>query len=276
MLTICPTPIGNLGDVSARQLEALGRAEVIACEDTRVTGKLLELLGIPRVEGRPRLLSYHDHNEQGRVSSILDLLREGVHVVLVSDAGTPGIADPGFRLIEAVREAGLKLEVLPGACAAIVALVASGFPTDQFEFSGFLASKQHARREFLTAWRGGTLVLYESPQRLEDLLSDVEHCHPGTRVFVGRELTKLHEEHLRGTCNEVIQMLNGRDRVRGECVVVLHRPPAPPEDEKARALTQRLTQSGLAPRQIKEIVSDVFGANRSDIFRWMEEAKGKA
>ncbi len=276
MLTICPTPIGNLGDISARQLEALRRAEVIACEDTRVTGKLLELLGIPRVEGRPRLLSYHDHNEQGRVSTVLELLREDVNVVLVSDAGTPGIADPGFRLIEAVREEGLPLEVLPGACAAIVALVAAGFPTDQFEFAGFLSSKQNARREFLTAWRGGTLVLYESPQRLEDLLDDVELCHPETRVFVGRELTKLHEEHLRGTCEDIRQKLAGRDRVRGECVVVLHRAPSPPEDEKARALTQRLTQAGLAPRAIKEIVSEIFGANRSDIFRWMEEAKGRA
>lgn len=274
MLIVCPTPIGNLGDISRRQLEALRDAELIACEDTRVTGKLLELLGIQRVEGRPRLVSYHEHNERERSDEVLQQLLNGVRVTLVSDAGTPGIADPGYRLISLAQEHGLEVVVLPGPCAAIVALVASGFPTDRFEFWGFLPAKGKARQDELGRWGGGTLVLYESPQRLSALLQDLEATHPESMVFVARELTKKFEEHFRGATGEVLKLLEGKT-LKGECVVVVRGPNRVQDTSGARELTISLLEEGLSPAQIKRIVSHTFGSNKSLIFEWMEEGKAK-
>jgi 16S rRNA (cytidine1402-2'-O)-methyltransferase len=146
MLTICPTPIGNLADVTERQRNALASADVIACEDTRTTGKLLQLLGISREDGRPRLVSYHEHNEAERIDELIETARAD-EVVLVSDAGTPAISDPGFRLVRAARAAGVDATVLPGPVAAVLALVGSGLPADRWTFAGFLPSRDKARRD---------------------------------------------------------------------------------------------------------------------------------
>jgi len=274
MLTVCPTPIGNLGDTSQRQLEALRDADLIACEDTRVTGKLLELLGVPRVDGRPRLVSYHDHNERERSAEVIQHLLNGVRVTLVSDAGTPGIADPGYRLISQAQELGIEVVVLPGPCAAIVALVASGFPSDRFDFWGFLPPKAKARQDELRSWGGGTLVLYESPQRLSALLEDVLETHPESQVFVARELTKKFEEHFRGKTSDVLGRLQDKT-LKGECVVVVRAPIRVQDVSGARDLTLSLVEEGLSPAQIKRIVSNAFGSNKSQVFEWMEEAKSK-
>lgn len=272
MLTVCPTPIGNLGDVTSRQVAALRAAHTIACEDTRVTGKLLQLIGIQRENGRPRLVSNHDHNESARVEELIALMENGESVVLVSDAGTPGVADPGFRLISAAQDRGIRVDVLPGACAAIVGLVASGFPSDRFEFRGFLSPKSQARRAELESWQGGTLVLYESPQRLKSLLEDVSEVCGDCMVFVGRELTKLHEEHLRGNPAEVLAKVAAKT-IKGECVVVLHAPYKEQDDALGRKLVAELVSAGLAPQAIKTIVSQTLGVQKSLVYSWIEDQK---
>ncbi|MBA2660876.1 MAG: 16S rRNA (cytidine(1402)-2'-O)-methyltransferase [Bradymonadaceae bacterium] len=279
MLIVCPTPIGNLSDITARQRDALSAAEIIACEDTRETGKLLERLGIVRVDGVPALVSYHEHNEQARVSSLVAALQQGKRVVLVSDAGTPAISDPGFRLVRAAVEAGLAITALPGPVAAMVALSASGLPTDRFFFEGFLPSKQGARRKRLSVLDalGVSVVLYESPHRVIVLLEDVVEVLGAQReVCVARELTKLHEEYLRGTADAVRSTLSARERVRGEFVVIL----GPRVDEDPAAAEEReeaidskileLLEEGMRPRGIKEVVSALFGLAKSEIYERIE------
>lgn len=272
MLTVCPTPIGNLGDVTSRQVAALRSAHTIACEDTRVTGKLLQLVGIQRENGRPRLVSNHDHNESSRVEELVALMESGESVVLVSDAGTPGVADPGFRLISAAQDRGIRVDVLPGACAAIVGLVASGFPSDRFEFRGFLSPKSQARRTELESWEGGTLILYESPQRLKSLLEDISEVCGQCVVFVGRELTKLHEEHLRGSPSQILGKL-GEKTVKGECVVVLHAAYREHDDALGRKLVAELVSAGISPQSIKTIVSRTLGVQKSQVYTWIEDQK---
>ncbi|MFU8806620.1 MAG: 16S rRNA (cytidine(1402)-2'-O)-methyltransferase [Bradymonadaceae bacterium] len=279
MLIVCPTPIGNLGDVTQRQREALAAADVIACEDTRTTGKLLELLGIERMEGRPVLWSYHEHNERERVAGLLERLSGGEKVVLVSDAGTPTISDPGYRLVDAARKQGIEVVALPGPVAAMVALSASGLPTDRFFFEGFLPQRQGARRTRLEAigGLGVTTIMYESPHRLLALLEDVEEVLGAAReVCVGRELTKLHEEYIRGPVHDVRGELARRDKIRGECVVLmapeLAREPAD-QDAQIDAKITELLDEGMRPRSIKEIVSALFDTPKSQIYSRIEYIK---
>jgi 16S rRNA (cytidine1402-2'-O)-methyltransferase len=213
-LVIVATPIGNLSDVSPRALETLRSADLIACEDTRQTLKLLNHYGIKKT-----LVSYHDFNEEKKAAEFGEKIRQGQTIVLVSDAGTPGISDPGFRLVRYCREHGLSVSIIPGPNAAIAALAASGLPTDEFYFAGFLPSKKTARREKLEALRAlrATLVLYEAPHRMEETLADVFEILGDREACVARELTKLHEEFLFGTISEI------REKVKplGEFVIVL-------------------------------------------------------
>ena len=283
MLTICPTPIGNLDDLSARQRRALASADVIACEDTRRTGKLLELVGVERVDGRPRLLSYHEHNELERLDEILDALGAGEHVVLTSDAGTPTIADPGYRLVAAAAEAGFEMEVLPGPSAVVTAISGSGLPTDRFLFEGFLPSKSKARRDRLgeLAAHPYTVVCYESPYRIVETLDDVcEICGEERRIVVARELTKMHEEFLRGTAGDVHNELAGRDELHGEFVLLV----APSEsevddqallDQKVDEKIAELLDKGMRPRGIKEVVSELYDVRRSELYDRIERVKGE-
>ena len=218
MLVLVPTPVGNLGDITVRALATLREADVVACEDTRTTGKLFQHFGIDT----PRL-SFHVHNEHGRAAQLVARMEAGETVALVSDAGTPGISDPGFLLVRAAAEAGVRVEVLPGPTAFVPALVASGLPTDRFVFEGFLPHKK-GRQTRLIALAGEprTVVLYESPHRLVKLLGQLaEHCGPDRPAAVAREISKLHEETRRGTLAELAAHYGAQAKVRGEIVVVL-------------------------------------------------------
>jgi 16S rRNA (cytidine1402-2'-O)-methyltransferase len=216
-LYLVATPIGNLEDITLRAVRTLRDCDVVAAEDTRRTGQLLRHLGISRP-----LISCFQHNEARRAGEILQRLERGERVALVTDAGSPGISDPGERVVRAVLTAGYRVEPVPGACALIAALTASGLPADEFHFVGFLPHKPGQRRKRLEALRslGGTQVLYESPYRVERLLGELGELFPDRPVVVARELTKKFEQFLRGTPGE-LQAHVRQHPIKGECVVLV-------------------------------------------------------
>ena len=218
-LYLVATPIGNLEDITLRALRVLKEVDVIACEDTRQTQKLLNHYGIST-----RTISYHEHNEMTRAAELVKELQEGASVALVTDAGMPGISDPGFRLISLAIRHHLPVVPIPGASAFLAALVASGLPTDSFRFSGFLPAKRGERRAALEAIKTSprTQVFYEAPHRLVEALSDVAEVMGKDRhVVLAREVTKLHEEFLRGRAREVLETLKSRDGVKGEITLLI-------------------------------------------------------
>jgi 16S rRNA (cytidine1402-2'-O)-methyltransferase len=214
VLFIVATPIGNLSDISSRALDTLRSVDLIACEDTRQTIKLLNHFGIQKP-----LVSYHDFNEEKKASELGSKIQGGLKVALVSDAGMPAISDPGYRLVRFCRENGLDVIPIPGANAAITALAASGLPSDEFFFAGFLPSKRSARHEKLESLRSfrSTLVFYEAPHRVEEVLEDMEKTLGDREVCIARELTKLHEECLFGKLSEI----RSRVKALGEFVIVV-------------------------------------------------------
>ncbi len=218
-LYLVATPIGNLGDISLRALEVLKASDVIACEDTRQTGKLLLLLGI---SGK-RLISYHDHNAQIVGESILERLRKGERVALVSDAGTPLISDPGYRLVQSCLEEELYVTALPGASALLTALQLSGLPSHRFLFEGFLPNKKTARRKTLLELKSipATLIFYESPKRLKETLKDMLFVLGNCRGAVLRELTKKFEQTIRGSLEELVNHYEESGNPKGEIVIVI-------------------------------------------------------
>ena len=224
-LYLVATPIGNLEDITLRALRVLKECTVVAAEDTRRTGQLLKHFGISKP-----LLSYFQFNEAKRSEEIIERLRRGEMVALVTDAGSPGISDPGERVVRAARGAGLRVEPVPGPCALVAALTASGLATDEFHFIGFLPHKPGQRRKRLEAMRTipGTLVLYESPYRVERLLTELGEVFPERPVVLARELTKKFEEFLRGTPSELLRIARTRS-LKGEFVVMVgEQPPANP------------------------------------------------
>jgi 16S rRNA (cytidine1402-2'-O)-methyltransferase len=248
-LLLVSTPIGNLGDLSTRAVEALRDADVIAAEDTRRTRALLSHLGLPAAG---RLRSVHAHNEQESADWVVDAVRDGRSVAYVTDAGTPGISDPGERLVRACIEAGLTVDAVPGPSAVLMALVLSGFPTDRFVFEGFLPRRGADRRERVTALvsEARTVVLYESPRRVHATLTQLlGACGPLREVAVARELTKLHQEVWRGTLDEAVGHVE-LSEPRGEHVIVLAPAPPPPaanDDEIDAHVTAALAE-GLSTR----------------------------
>jgi len=216
-LYLVATPIGNLEDITLRALRVLQECDVVAAEDTRRTGQLLK-----HFEIRKPLLSYFQFNEAKRSEEILGRLGRGEKVALVTDAGTPGISDPGERVVRAALAGGFRVEAVPGACALIAALTASGLPSDEFHFIGFLPHKSGQRRQQLEALKefAGTLVLYESPYRIAKLLAQLNEVFPERRVVLARELTKKFEEFLRGTPGELLEVLEKRS-LKGEFVVLV-------------------------------------------------------
>ncbi len=216
-LYLVATPIGNLEDITLRALRTLRECDVVAAEDTRRTGQLLSYFGISRP-----LLSYHRFNEAKRSEEILGRLARGGKVALVTDAGTPGISDPGERVVRAAVGAGFRVEPVPGACALVAALTASGLPTERFHFVGFLPVKSGRRKKVLESLSAipGTLAFYESPYRIEKLLGELAGLHPTARVVLARELTKKFEEFLRGTPAELLERLKARS-IKGEFVVLV-------------------------------------------------------
>ncbi|MEZ5510706.1 MAG: 16S rRNA (cytidine(1402)-2'-O)-methyltransferase [Gammaproteobacteria bacterium] len=221
ILHIVATPIGNLNDITLRALEVLRQVDLIAAEDTRHSRKLLDAYQITT-----RLIAVHDHNEADKAGYLCSLLGEGKNIALISDAGTPLISDPGYRLVREVRDAGFQVVTIPGACAAIAALAVAGLPTDRFLFVGFLSAKDNARRLELERLQGqtATLVLYESPKRIVELLRAVEEVMGGDRqVVLAKELTKAFETVRGGTTGELVAWLEEDEhRQRGEFVVLIH------------------------------------------------------
>ena len=216
-LYLVATPIGNLEDMTFRAVRVLKECDVVAAEDTRRTGQLLKHFGLSKP-----MLSYFQFNEAKRSEEILERLQRGEKVALVTDAGSPGISDPGERVVRAVREAGLRVESVPGPCALVAALTASGLPTDEFHFIGFLPHKSGQRRKQLEALKqfAGTLVLYESPYRIEKLLVELGEVFAERPVVLARELTKKFEEFLRGTPAELLELTQKRS-LKGEFVVLI-------------------------------------------------------
>lgn len=258
-LVLVGTPIGNLGDLSPRAVEALAGADAVCCEDTRRTGRLLQHAGVPH---RP-LIVVNDHTEAGALPTVLGRLAAGERVAVVSDAGMPGISDPGERLVRAALDAGHRVEVVPGPSAGISALVVSGLPAGRYVFEGFLPRRGSGRTERLEAVAAErrTVVLYEAPHRLVRTLGDlVEVCDPDRAVAIGRELTKLHEELWRGTLAEALEWASATTP-RGELVIVLGgapEPEAPGMDEVDAAVAARL-DDGDSPKDAAAAVAAALG-----------------
>jgi 16S rRNA (cytidine1402-2'-O)-methyltransferase len=219
-LYLVATPIGNLEDITQRALNVLKTVDLIACEDTRHTQTLLNHYGI-----KTKMLSYHEHNERERAAELGALLQTGTSIAIVSDAGTPGISDPGFRLVNAAYERGARVVAIPGAAAFVTALVASGLPTDEFFFGGFLPARGTQRRARLSKVRtlGSTLIFYEAPHRIAQTLLDAREILGEREAAVARELTKLHEEIARGRLSELAERFATEGAARGEMVLVIDR-----------------------------------------------------
>ncbi len=276
-LYLVATPIGNLEDITLRALRVLRSVDRIACEDTRQTQKLLNHYGI-----RKPTLSYHLHNEQGRAEELIGDLREGGRVAVVSDAGMPGIADPGEALVRAAVEAGVTVFPVPGANAAVSALVASGLGAERFAFGGFLPAKGGQRRTFLEELRGrmvsevaagvaATQVFYEAPHRILESLGDLALVFGnGQRVVVARELTKLHEEFLRGTVGEVLGVLQRREVVRGEMVLLIDGNVAGEAGGTGFSVAEEVAaavREGLTEKDALKRVAKARGLGKSEAYR---------
>jgi 16S rRNA (cytidine1402-2'-O)-methyltransferase len=216
-LYLVPTPIGNLGDITSRALEIIKAVELIACEDTRVTGKLLSLYGVKK-----RMLSYHNFNEQARLPQLLSVLTAGGDVAIISDAGSPGLSDPAYRIIRAAIANGIKISPLPGANSVIPALTASGLPLDRFFFEGFLPQKSAARKNRLAKLRelDHTLIFFESPFRIEKTVADLLEVLGDRPACLAREISKMYEEFIRGKLSEILTQVSQR-RLKGEFVIVV-------------------------------------------------------
>jgi len=216
-LYLVPTPIGNLGDITQRALDTLGNSDLIACEDTRLSGRLLAHFGLKK-----KLISYHDFNEEKRLPRLLKVLREGGNISVITDAGSPGISDPAFRIIRAAIENDIVVCPLPGANAIIPALTGSGLPLDRFFFEGFLPQKSGARKNRLKKLKElkHTLIFYESPHRVEKTLRDMLEIFGDRRACLAREISKLHEEFIRGNISEILDIIQSR-KIKGEIVLVV-------------------------------------------------------
>jgi 16S rRNA (cytidine1402-2'-O)-methyltransferase len=278
-LYLVATPIGNLEDITLRALQVLKDVDRIACEDTRQTQKLLNHFDI-----RTPTISYHEHNEQARTMELMTLLQQGGRVAVVSDAGTPAFSDPGLELVRAALVAGVRVIPIPGANAALSALVASGLETDTFLYVGFLPPKPGARRTELEALAAGvsgiTLVAYEAPHRILETLADVEAVWgEEVRVVVARELTKVHEEFLRGTVREVRLALSARERIRGEMVLLIEAAaPAQPANIGATILQQvsyLMETEGLDEKDALKRVARERGASKSEVYRELQRERSK-
>jgi 16S rRNA (cytidine1402-2'-O)-methyltransferase len=264
-LVVCPTPIGNLEDVTLRVLSALREADVVACEDTRRTRVLLDRYGV-----RARLVSYHEHNERARSADLVAQMREGATVALVSDAGMPLISDPGFLLVRGCVAAGLPVEVLPGPSAAITALVASGLPADEWHFHGFLPRRKAELRSLIEEAHG-TLVAFESPRRVAATLALLAELDPAREVAVCRELTKMHEEIVRGRADELAHRYADAPP-KGEVVLVLGPRAVGPgagDDREPAGLDalRRLVDAGAHPRKAAAVVAELTGGSANSLYR---------
>jgi 16S rRNA (cytidine1402-2'-O)-methyltransferase len=284
-LYLVATPIGNLGDITFRAIDVLKQADRIACEDTRQTQKLLNHYGITTAT-----VSYHAHNERERAAELVEALKTGARIAVVTDAGTPGISDPGSLLVREAIAAGIQVFPIPGANAALSALVASGLPTEEFLFLGFLPEKAGARRtrlEDLAAQprdAAQTIIFYEAPHRIVDTLGDLEAVFgPALRIAAARELTKLHEEFLRGTVAEVRVQLGERDRIRGEFVLLIEAPASSEAVGQALEVRESIsariarlqTESGLDEKEALKRLARESGQSKSELYRELQRERAR-
>jgi 16S rRNA (cytidine1402-2'-O)-methyltransferase len=276
-LYLVGTPIGNLGDLSDRARKTLGSVDVVACEDTRRTGRLLASFGIRAA----KLVSFFEGNERQRVAELVRMLSEGSDVAVVSDAGMPGLSDPGYRLVAACVEQGISVDVVPGPSAAVAALVVSGLPTDRFVFEGFLPRSGRARGSRMAALadEARTIVLFESPRRLAGTLEELQQALGDRRVAVARELTKLHQEVLRGSLSSVKEEAADRE-LKGEVVVVVEgageRDRTEGDAEEAVRLAASFVDAGARKREAARRAAAETGVPARRIYEalvWSDEAE---
>ena len=270
-LYVVSTPIGNLEDLSYRAVRVLSEVDIVACEDTRHSQKLLNHYGI-----KTKTLSYHEHNERDRAAELLASIKSGLDVAIVSDAGTPGISDPGFRVVRMALEAGLRVVPIPGPTALVSALVASGLPSDEFFFAGFLPARSGARRTRLAdlAAIPSTLVFYEAPHRIVASLADAREILGEREAVVARELTKLHEEVLRGRLSELAEkFLQAAQEPRGEMVVVIDRNVIESLDQETKSeysvasVVASFEAEGLDARSALKKSARQLGISRDEAYR---------
>ncbi|HEX8800929.1 MAG TPA: 16S rRNA (cytidine(1402)-2'-O)-methyltransferase [Terriglobales bacterium] len=275
-LYLVGTPIGNMEDITLRALRVLKDVDLIACEDTRHTLQLLDHYGIEKMT-----VSYHEHNELTRAAELIMHLEKGENVAMVSDAGMPGVSDPGYRLIALAVRHHIKVVPVPGASAFLSALVASGLPTDSFRFSGFLPAKEGARRTALEAIRNSprTQIFYEAPHRIIEALKDViELLGPERHVVVAREVTKLHEEFLRGTAEDVLATLNRRVEVKGEITLLIGKAegpehPKPNGKNVGDRVRELMKVESLDEKAALKQAAKEFGMSKSEAYRELQRVK---
>jgi 16S rRNA (cytidine1402-2'-O)-methyltransferase len=276
-LYLVATPIGNLEDITLRALRVLKQADVIACEDTRQTQKLLNHFGIAT-----RTTSYHEHNEMTRAAELVLELEQGARIALVTDAGMPGISDPGFRLISLAIRHHIPVVPIPGASAFLSALVASGLSTDSFRFSGFLPAKAGQRRQVLESVREAqrTQIFYEAPHRIKEALQDIVEILGGHRhVVIAREVTKLHEEFLRGHAEQVLEILNARGDVKGEITLLIgkmeaaERKVSQPRMNIRERVEQIIAEEKLDEKAALKKVAKEKGISKSEAYRELQRSK---
>ena len=275
-LYLVATPIGNLEDITLRAVRVLKESDVIACEDTRQTQKLLSHYGITT-----RTTSYHDHNELTRASELILELEQGARIALVTDAGMPGISDPGFRLVSLAIRHHVPVVPIPGASAFLAALVASGLPADSFRFSGFLPPKRGQRKEALENIRNSprTQVFYEAPHRLKEALEDIVEVLGARRyIVVAREVTKLHEEFLRGRAGEILEQLNSRGEVKGEITLLIgkaeegDRESSSPRLSVRQRVDQLMSEEKLDEKAALKRVAKERGVSKSEAYRELQRS----
>lgn len=272
-LYVVATPIGNLDDITVRAISVLKQADVIACEDTRHSRKLLDHYGIST-----STISYHEHNEGERAAELIERLQRGERIALISDAGTPGISDPGYRVVRAAVERGIAVIPVPGAVAFAAALAASGLPTDQFAFRGFLPARRGERRSALEliAASEATEIFYEAPHRLIESLEDVVHTLGADRpIVIARELTKVHEEFVRGSAAEVLDKVRQQTSVKGEIVLLIgkavRRTLGAARDLNARLLS--LMAEGVPEKAALKQLAKEAGLSRDELFRELQRSR---
>jgi 16S rRNA (cytidine1402-2'-O)-methyltransferase len=263
-LYIVATPIGNLEDITLRAIRTLKDVDIIAAEDTRHTQTLLRHFTI-----NTPLTSYHDHNERAKTGQVVARLERGESVALVSDAGTPGISDPGYRLVLEATRLGIRVVPIPGPTALIAALSVSGLPTDGFNFRGFLPARKRERRSKLQELRleRYSIVVYETPHRLKESLDDIREILGDRRMVMGREITKIHEEFLRGRISEVIAEVSRRE-IRGEVTLIIEggSDVDPPSEEALREEIAKLLADGLRVKEVAEVLGEKYGYSKRQIY----------
>lgn len=278
MLFVVATPIGNLEDITYRAVRILKEADVVACEDTRQTRKLLDHYGIDKASAA--VVSYHEHNESARAGELVARMGAGEKVALVTDAGTPLISDPGYRLVRAALDAGVTVVPVPGVSAVVAALSVAGLGTDEFRFGGFLPAKQGQRRQTIAELREEsrwTVVFYEAPHRILEALADIEaELGAERKVVVAREVTKLHEEFLRGTVSEVRRELESRPVVKGEITLLIGRRETAPEADDPRPVAEavaELERAGMPRMDAVKHVAKQRGLHKRDVYKEVFESR---